>query len=277
MVTNQSKLSRSNFWIIVVNSTASFVVAYLIVFYVNMGTTLLSTAMFNFNVSFNYSVVYYQIQDYQWTHDAVKLIFSSGPIMVFILGILSLVGFFGLLEEVSRLKLLFLWISLISFNQTFGNLMIGNLFKTGVGHVFNWMYFSDTAKMVVALIGFFGLITTAFIMRQPVGISANTYFNKLGSKNFPFFITAQLILPFICGYGLIFAYFSQNLFFQEKYAWISLGIMLLFIFISLSKSEYMYFDEEERTISLSNFLIVFAIVMYVGLRYFLRDQIYINW
>jgi len=277
MVTNQSKLNRTNFWIIVVNSTASFVVAYLVVFYVNMGTTLLSTAMFNFNVSFNYSVIYYQIQDYQWTHDAVKLIFSSGPIMVFIFGILSLVGFYGLLEEVSRLKLLFLWISLISFNQTFGNLMIGNLFKTGVGHVFNWMYFSDTAKMVVALIGFFGLVTTAFIMRQPVGLSANTYFNKLGSKNFPFFITAQLILPFIFGYGLIFVYFSQNLVFQEKYAWISLGIMLLFIFISLSKSEDMYFDEEERSISLSKFLIVVAIVLYAGLRYFLRDQIYINW
>jgi len=277
MVTNQSKLNRTNFWIIVVNSTASFVVAYLVVFYVNMGTTLLSTAMFNFNVSFNYSVIYYQIQDYQWTHDAVKLIFSSGPIMVFIFGILSLVGFYGLLEEVSRLKLLFLWISLISFNQTFGNLMIGNLFKTGVGHVFNWMYFSDTAKMVVALIGFFGLVTTAFIMRQPVGLSANTYFNKLGSKNFPFFITAQLILPFIFGYGLIFAYFSQNLVFQEKYAWISLGIMLLFIFISLSKSEDMYFDEEERSISLSKFLIVVAIVLYAVLRYFLRDQIYINW
>lgn len=277
MVTNQSKLSRSNFWIIVVNSTASFVVAYLVVFYVNLLTTVFSTAMFDFNVSFNYCVVYYQIQDYQWTHDSVKLIFSSGPIMVFILGILSLIGFFGLQEEVSRLKLLFLWITLISFNQTFGNLMIGNLFKTGVGHVFNWMYFSDTAKMVVALFGFFGLVTTAFIMRTPVGISANIYFKKLGSKNFPFFITAQLILPFIFGYGLVFAYFSQNLVFQEKYAWISLGIMLLFIFISLSKSEDMYFDEEERTISLSKFLIVFAIVMYVGLRYFLKDQIFISW
>ncbi len=277
MIKKQSNLSRSNFWIIVVNSTTSFVVAYLLVFYVNVLTTIISASMFDYNVSFDYVQVYYQIQDYQWTHDSVKLIFSSGPIMVFVLGILSLVGFFGLLEEVSRLKLLFLWISLISFNQTFGNLMIGNLFKTGVGHVFNWMYFSDTAKMVVALIGFFGLITTAFIMKKPVGISANTYFNKLGSKNFPFFITAQLILPFIFGYGLILAYFSQHLVFQERYAWISLGIMILFIFISLSNSEDMYFDEEERPIGLSKFLIIVAILMYVGLRYFLKDQIFIHW
>lgn len=277
MASLKTKLSRSNFWIIVVNSTASFVVAYLIVFYVNMLTTILSAGMFDFNLSFNYSQVYYQIQDYKWTHDSVKLIFGSGSIMVFILGVLSLVGFFGLIEESSRLKTLFLWITLISFNQTFGNLMIGNLFKTGVGHVFNWMYFSDTAKMVVALMGFFGLVVTAFIMRKPVGISANTYFNKIGSKNFPFFIMAQLILPFIFGYGLILAYFSQQLVFQEKYAWVSLGIMLLFIFISLSKSEDMYFDEEDKNITFSIFLIVTAIVMYSGLRYLLNEQIYIDW
>lgn len=277
MGAKKSKLNRSNFWIIAVNSTASFVVAYLIVFYVNMFTTVLSTAMFDFDVSFNFSRVYYQIQDYQWTHDSVKLIFSSGPIMVFVLGLISLVGFFGLLEEISKLKLLFLWITLISFNQTFGNLMIGNLFKTGVGHVFNWMYFTDTAKMVVALIGFFGLVTTAFIMRQPVGFSANTYFKKLDKKNFPFFIIAQLVLPFIIGYSLIFFYFFQQLVFQEKYAWISLGIMVLFIFISLSKGEDIYFDDEDRKISLSKFLIVVAIVMYTGLRYFLDEQIYIHW
>lgn len=277
MASLKTKLSRSNFWIIVVNSTASFVVAYLIVFYVNMLTTILSAGMFDFNLSFNYSQVYYQIQDYKWTHDSVKLIFGSGSIMVFILGVLSLVGFFGLIEESSRLKTLFLWITLISFNQTFGNLMIGNLFKTGVGHVFNWMYFSDTAKMVVALMGFFGLVVTAFIMRKPVGISANTYFNKIGSKNFPFFIMAQLILPFIFGYGLILAYFSQQLVFKEKYAWVSLGIMLLFIFISLSKSEDMYFDEEDKNITFSIFLIVTAIVMYSGLRYLLNEQIYIDW
>ncbi|PLX14173.1 MAG: hypothetical protein C0598_01995 [Marinilabiliales bacterium] len=277
MTAPNNKLSTANFWIITINSSAAFIIAYLLVFYVSMGVTILSTAMFDFNVSFDYSQVYYQIQDYKWTHDSVKLIFSAGPIMVFILGIISLVGFFGLREEMSRLKLLFLWVTLISFNQTFGNLMIGNIFKTGVGHVFNWMYFSDTAKMVVALIGFFGLVTTAFIMRQPVGESGNIYFNKLDENNFPFFIISQIILPFVVGYGLILAYFSQSLLFQERFAWISLSVMLLFIFISLNRSDSMYFDEEERSITYSKFLIIFAVILYVGLRFFLREQVYIQW
>ena len=270
-------LSPGNFWMIVVNSTSAFVLAYLIVFYINFFIGIFASGMFGFDLSFDYNQVVYHIEPYEWTQDSVKLIYSAGPILVFFTGLISLIGFFGLTEEQSRLKILFLWITILAFNQTFGNLMIGNLFKQGVGHVFNWMYFTDTQKMIVALIGFFGLLTTAFVMVKPIGISANSYFNYLGERNFPFFITAQIIIPFIVGYLLIAAYFSQRLLFQEKFSWISLTVVIIFIFISLNSSDTMYFDEDDRRPTYSKVLILTSIVMFVGLRLLLNQTYTIHW
>jgi len=251
--------------------------AYLIVFYINFFATVLAAGMFHYPISFDYNQIVYHIEPFQWTHDSVKLIYGAGPILVFLTGLISLIGFFGLTEEQTRIKILFIWITLLSFNQTFGNLMIGNIFKQGVGHVFNWMYFSDTSKMIVALMGFFGLLTTAFLMVRPVSISANSYFNKLGERNFPFFILSQIIVPFIIGYLLIVAYFSQRLLFQEKFAWISLVILIFIIFINLAKAEAVYFDEDDRKPGYSKFLIIGAIVMYGGLRYILNTSTHVQW
>ncbi len=272
-----TKLSRTNFWSVVANSTSSFVIAYLIVFYLNYFTTLLSTAMFGFDVSFDFDQILYHIEPYQWTHDSVKMIFGSGPLLVFLLGLVSLIGYFGLTEEQSRMKVLFVWLSLIAFNQTFGSLMIGNIFKTGVGHVFNWMYFNDTQKMLVALIGFFGLIITAFLMVRPVAMSANSYFNKLDERNFPFFIMSQFILPFLFGYTLIIIYFWQRLLFQEKFAWISLSVLVLIIALRVSSLEKLYFDEDDRRPGISRFLVILAVSMYFGLRIILSRLYTIHW
>ena len=272
-----TKLTRKNFWTIAANSTASFIIAYLIVFYVNYFANIFASGMFGFNISFDFDQILYHVEPYQWTHDSVQLIFGIGPVLVFLLGLITLIGFFGLTEEQSRMKILFVWITLISFNFTFGNLMIGNIFKTGVGHVFNWMYFNDTQKMLVAIVGLFGLLTTAFLMARPVAMSANSYFNKLGSKNFPFFIMSQLILPFILGYGLILGYFSERLLFQEKYSWISLIVLIFIISLRVGSLESLYFDEDDRRLGLSKFLVITALIMFIGLRLILSRFYTIHW
>jgi len=272
-----TKLSSSNFWMIAINSMVSFVVAYLIVFYINFFTTIFAAGMFGYSITFDYGQIVYNIEPYEWTHDSVKLIYSAGPVLVFFTGLISLMGFFGITEEQSRLKILFIWISLLAFNSTFGSLMIGNIFKVGVGHVFNWMYFTDTQKMIIAFIGFFGLLTTAFSMARPIAISGNSYFNKLNDDNFPFFITAQIIVPFVLGYLFIIAYFSQNLLFQEKFSWISLTILLVIVFGKLNNMETVYFDEDDRKPGYSQFLIITGLVVYAGLRIVLSKHYTINW
>jgi hypothetical protein len=193
------KLTKKNFWIIASNSTASYVLAFLLIFYLNHVVKIILAGSYGYDLGFDWYNISYYIKPYEWTHDSVKLIYSSGPILIFIIGLISLIAFWSLVEEPARIKIFFMWLTLHAFNFFFGGLLIGNLFKKGVGHVFNWMYLTDTTKMIVALLGFLGLLGTAYIMSKPAAITANSYLNKLDERNFPFFVSSQLIVPFVFG------------------------------------------------------------------------------
>ncbi len=262
----EAKLTRGNFWIIATNSTAAYVLSYLLVFYLNHFTNMFMSSMFDITVSFDWNYVYYHIEPYQWTFDAVKTIFSVGPVLVFLVGLIALIAFFSLLEEQAIIKVFFLWLALHALNFFFSNLLIGNIFKQGIGHVFNWMFLTDTQKLIVAMIGFFGLIGTAFVMTGPVITSANSYFSKMDEKRFPFFFTAQIIVPFILGTILSVGYFIPRILFQERYSWIILMVMLFIIYMRLKDHDNIYFDEDDRTVRLSYTLIIITFVVYVGFR-----------
>ncbi len=270
-------LTKKNFWIIATNSTASYVLAFLFVFYINHFANIFSSGMFGYDLSFDWDIIFYHIEPYEWTHDSVQLIYSAGPLLIFLVGLISLIAFYSLIEEPARIKTFFMWLTLHAFNFFFGGLLIGNVFKNGIGHVFNWMYFTDTAKMLVAMIGFFGLLATAYFMAKPVAISANSYFNKLGEKNFPYFFTAQIIVPFVFGTLLYMAYFMPRIMFQEKYSWISLGVLLIIIFGRVNYMETLYFDEDDRYISLSKAIVITAAVIFILLRLVLNREYLVSW
>jgi len=263
-----TKLSRRNFWIITLNSTSAYVLAYLLVFYLNHFTKVVMATMFDVPISFDWNQIYYYIEAFQWTHDMVTTIFSVGIFLVFIFGIISYGAFFALLEEVTRLKIFFIWFTLLAFNFFFGNLLIGNIFTRGIGFVFQWAYFSDTAKVVIAMIGFFGLIMTAFLMKRPILFSANSYFTSVKEKNFPFFFTAQIIVPFIIGSFLSVFYFYPRILFQERYSWMSLAVILFIIFMGINDEEPMVFDPDEPPppVTVSKVLVISAVLMFVVLR-----------
>ena len=148
----KTKLSRRNFWVIVANSTSTFVLAYFFVFFINHFTKILITGVFQYPITFTYDTIYFLIKSYEWTHESVRLIYSSGPILILVLGVISLMIFHSFSDEEGWLKVIFIWFSLHAFNYVFSGLSIGNIFNYGVGHVFEWMYLRDTAKMIVALI-----------------------------------------------------------------------------------------------------------------------------
>ena len=271
------QLSRTNFWIIATNSTASYVLAFLFLFYISHFVKIIFAINYSYDIGIDYGTIYYYIEPHEWTHDSVELIYSAGPILVFVIGLISLIAFWSLVEEPARIKTFFMWLVLHSFNFFFGGLIIGNIFKQGVGHVFNWMYLTDTTKMLIALFGFLGLLGTALIMSKPAAISANSYFNKLNEKNFPFFVSAQLIVPFILGTLIYIGYFLPYILIQEIFSWISLALLLLIIIIKLSRMDSLYFDEETRYINISPTIVVTTIVIVVVFRVLMRNEIFISW
>jgi hypothetical protein len=253
-------------------------------FYLNHLSVVITAGMFNYDLSIDYKVIFFNIEAFEWTHDAVKLIFSAGSVLIFIFGFIALIAFFSFYEEMAPVKVFFLWFAFLALNYFFGGLMIGNIFKKGVGHVFNWMYLTDTQKMIIAIVGFFGLMSTGILMAKPVAHSANSYFKKFGVDNFPFFFTAQIIVPFIIGNIIMFGYFYPDIFFNadilfyERFGWISLLLIFMLVFGRINHfDETIYFDEEDRVVRPSYVLIAVALVSLVGIRLLLRDLVLIVW
>ncbi len=277
MANELSKLTRRNFWIIAINSTSAFVLSVLFIFYIDFFLKIITAGMFGYDISFNYEIIFYHIEPYQWTHDAVKLIYSAGPIVIFIFGIISLVGFYSLIQEPSRGKIFFIWFTFLSFNYTFGGMLIGNLFTKGLGHVFNWMYLNSTEKLLVALTGFFGLIGTAFILARPIAISANSYFKQFNEKMFPFFFTAQIIVPFILGTALIELYFLPEPDFNIMWFWGPMAVLIFIIYKLLSMYDKLLFEEDVKPIEISKGLVYTAAIVFFGLRLLLSHEYFIFW
>lgn len=283
-MTPNSDLNKVNFWKIVLNSTSGFILAFLFVFYLNHFITIIAAGLFSYDVSFDYLSIFYHIDSYEWTPEAVKLIFSAGSILIFIFAFIALIAYVSLIEEKAVFKIFFLWLFLLAINYAFGGLMIGNIFKQGVGHVFNWMYFTDTQKMIIAIIGFFGLLSTGILMAKPVAYSANSYFKKLGEENFPFFFTAQIILPFILGNSIMVLFFypdiifNSEILFYERFGWISLALILVLIFGRINHFETLYFEEEEdNSVRLSYTLVITAIVLLLAIRLILSRTYLLVW
>ena len=71
------KLNRTNFWTIAINSTAAYVLSFLIVFYIDYFIKIAIASSYKYNIGFNWGSISYYIEPHQWTHDSVSLIFSG--------------------------------------------------------------------------------------------------------------------------------------------------------------------------------------------------------
>jgi hypothetical protein len=270
-------LTRKNFWIITINSTTAFVLAYLIIFYVNQLSFILTGGMYDYPVSIDYATYFYHIEPYVWTHDSVILIFTAGYIMTLFVGIFSLLGFFYLLADAMPIKALFFWLFMHSSTYFFGGLMVGNLLTEGIGHVFNWMYLTDTVKMIISLIGFFGLLITALASSRLSALLANSYFEKYSEKIGPFYITGQVLLPYIFGSLLLYFYYFPKNMFHEKYGWMIMGAMMIIFFIRAQFQQDLLFEEDDnRSIRPMTALIVLTVVILVVSRAVLFRPVLIN-
>ena len=272
-------LSRQNFWIIALNSTAAYILSYLFLFYLNQFSYLLTAGMYDYAISIDYSSYFFHIEPYEWTQDAVIMIFSSGYILTFLAGLLSLLAFYQIVADSFPIKVFFFWTSFHAVTYVFGGLMLGNLLTEGIGHVFTWMYMTDTMKMIISLVGFTGLLMMSIFSARLVALSSNAYFEKYNERMGPFFITAQVLVPYLIGSVLIFVYFLPEPQFHERYSWIIIGVMLLLFFMRARYNDDLMFEEgdENRSIRLMKGFIIFTVLFYVLSRIILANGIYIDW
>ncbi|MCX6305559.1 MAG: hypothetical protein NT040_11375 [Bacteroidetes bacterium] len=246
---------------ITLNSLLLFLIAYLIVYVLNLFITGYAAIIFNIPVLVYYYDVDYLIRGIDWTPDSVSGVFSSGPIVMFALSLFLLILYKSVETETGILRLLLLWMIFHSLTRFFGEILVGAIFNKGFGFVILYMFLMDTGKVILTILGFMAMFTVGLAIARLSLYSANIYFNDLLRNYRLKFILYQFIFPFLMGNIVILLIKIP----QVSYFDIALNAsMVLFLIPVVMRSftfEDFYFDEDQRTVKTNMVLPVAALLL----------------
>jgi len=247
---------------IIINSTAFYLLSYLVVFMLFQFTTIIASLIFNIPTTLYYNKIGFNVMPEAWTFDSVKVIYTSGNIILFLVSISFLVVIIKALEYNGLLRMFFIWGFIHSISMLFGSFIIGAFNFEGFGIVLSYLYLADTAKMLLLFTGILLLIGIGMGMVKVFLFSANIYFNFLSPKMRPVFRRDQFILPYVFSTVFLFVIKYPLTLYETLMLFIPL-FMLLPLYWGIGRFPVFYFEETEKTIQISKRLILITTGVYI--------------
>lgn len=247
---------------IIINSTAFYLLSYLVVFMLFQFTTIIASNIFDIPNTLYYNRISFNVAPEAWTFDSVKVIYSSGNILLFLLTVTFLVVIIKALEFNGLLRLFFLWGFVHSISMLFGSFIIGAFNFDGFGIVLSYWYLADTAKMLLLFFGLLILLGIGMAMVKIFLFSANSYFNFLSPKMRPAFRRDQFIIPFVIS-TLFLQVVKYPLSLYETLILFIPLFVLLPLYWGIGRYPVFYFEETEKTIRISSRLVFVTFAVYI--------------
>lgn len=253
---------------IIINSTAFNLLAYLAVYLLFQFTTIIASHIFDIPNTLFYNKISFNVSPEAWTFDAVKVIYSSGNIIMFLVSISFLVIVIKALEYNGLLRLFFIWGFIHSISMLFGSFIIGAFNFEGFGIVLSYLYLSDTAKMLLLFSGLIILLGIGMGMVKVFLFSANCYFNFLSPQMRPAFRRDQFILPFVIS-TLLLLVIKYPLSLYETLILLMPMFILLPLYWGIGRYPVFYFEETKKTIKVSYRLVLLTLGIFLIYRFVL--------
>ena len=262
----KTEFPKGTFTIIFANSFFLFLLAYLIVYALQLFITAFTARLFDIPVVVYFNDVDFLIRGIDWTTDMVSGVFSAGPLAMLVLSLFLLILYSTVATETGILRLLVLWMIFHALTRFFGEILVGAVMNKGFGFVILYLFVQDTGKVILSILVFVAMFGIGLLLFQLFLFSANIYFNDLRKSCRLKFIISQFFYPFVLGNLVIlmlkipdFSYFDATLNVS--------GILILVPLLVRSVSfQDMYFDEEPRTIKIRALMIATTIVLLVLFR-----------
>lgn len=259
-------LGSREYLIILINSTAFFLLAYLFVYLITNVSVIIAAISFNIDSVLYYYDIDFLIRGSEWVPDAVKVVYTTGPFVSLILAILAIIIYVNVSEETWTFRLFILWVFCHSFIHFFGEFLIGNLLGKGFGYVIMYLFFLDTPKMVLTLLDFVIILFTGLALARLFLLSGNIYLNKLYKSNRMPFVLSQLFLPFLIGTGIILLIKLPKISSLEIGVDFSMIILLMPVIFRARVSQDLFFEEERKRIKPFWILLIAAVILFVLFR-----------
>lgn len=221
---NPNQGNKTNYCI-AINSTAYFLLAYyLVVFTFNLFSMLITWLL-----GFDVTLYYYGFtwEGKAWMVNDIILTFFVGNAYTLVTAFLFEFLYRKQRRYLRKIKLLYLWIYLISIIWFFGNVIVGAFFNFGIGTALlayrvPFMLRALLALISIAALGFFG-----YRAAKHIKVSANLYFQKLHRKVIKKFVLYQIVIPIIAGLIIVILLKIPEI---ARYNYVDIYVLLSFVF-----------------------------------------------
>lgn len=194
---------HSKYWVYTVNSTAVFIIAYLIVYMIYQFTVLIVASRWRLD-----SVLFYydlQFNDFSplWNRLNIIVTTISGPVISLLIGALMLRFMANRFNTKKYTKLFMLWVGLHGYNLFLGAFASGTSFDEGFGYVAAWLYMNIFWKILISLIFLFLLGWIGYSSASKF-LDTSYSLSRVKAQNKVKFLFYQAILPWFFGALIIF-------------------------------------------------------------------------
>ncbi len=270
-MSESSQLTPNKNFIITINSTAYFLLAYIFVI-----TVINFTSMVMAKVFYGLSGTLYHYgfdldrKDFTWTLEPVVLIFFIGVLLALLFGVLFQILYQNVRKGSGHAKLFLLWGYLIAYTIFFGDIVFGAFINYMPGAFFNYMNVPMVFRVIIGILGLIMLFVIGQFSAKNILISLNIYLRKASISQVEPFFYAQLIIPFVIGNILIFL---LKVPYQAKFEYIdtlvllSMVIIVISVFFKMEKLQSIQFTKHHDSFKLKKIPILLAIAAIVLFRF----------
>lgn len=186
----------------ILNSLASFLVAYLLIYLLYQMVVLITASFFEID-----SILFYYKLDFNdhsslWDILNIIIITVSGPANSLFLGFFFYNYLFFKTKSYPRLQLFFLWCGLLSFAHFFSAFISGVITMKGFGYVPLWLFWNDFVKFFFAIIALLVLVLIGYYSASRFLMTTNN-FHRVHKQNRAVFYLHQAIIPYLLGFLII--------------------------------------------------------------------------
>lgn len=205
---------RRKFGFTYLHSTAYFILAFMLIYVVYQGITILVASSYNIPIIWFYYQLKFPLYTFSplYTRQALVVIFAMGPLLSLMLAFVFLKLFFTENPIAKRFKLFYLWGFICGVNMFFGAYIIGVFTRTEFIYTSAWLFMShmlDPVEIIFTVISIVVLIIIGRIV-TPLFLLSSGSVTLIKPESRLFFVLSEVILPWLTGVLLLFLFTLPN-------------------------------------------------------------------
>ncbi len=216
------------------NSLMAFLVSAFFIQLLDNTLKYLLARRYGYDIEIHHFQIHFLIQNSMWSFGSVMAVFAFIPLFIGGLGIVASYLLRWAQNNTGRVKLLLFWFSLQSLSFLMSNFLLGTFVHEGMGYALAWFYPGWFERIVMIFFGIVAMLIMALIFSNHVIHLANIYFDQLTENEYPLYISAQTLVPFILGTIFTTVFYVLRL---TPNQWASMAFLVLVLVLIVVRAD----------------------------------------